>query len=40
MAANPNPSNRMPKWLLYAIAGKIVALVLIVVVVLWYAGIF
>ncbi len=38
MAANPTPSNRMPKWLLLAIAGKIVAVVLILAVVLWYAG--
>jgi hypothetical protein len=39
MTANPRLSNQMPKWLLYAIAGKLVAVVLIVVAVLWYAGI-
>lgn len=32
--------NKMPKWLLYGLVGKGVAVVLIVIFVLWYAGIF
>lgn len=30
----------MPKWLFWAIAGKLIVIALIVVAVLWYAGIF
>ncbi|WP_280161800.1 hypothetical protein [Salaquimonas pukyongi] len=35
-----NSPTQMPKWLLYGIIGKLAAIVLIVVIVLWYAGIF
>lgn len=38
--AERNPNTQMPKWLLYGLIGKGVIVVLIVVIVLWYAGIF
>jgi hypothetical protein len=36
----PNPNTQMPKWLIYALVGKAVALVLIVVAVLYFTGVF
>ena len=39
MAERPSPAQ-MPKWLLYGIIAKLAAIVVIVVIVLWYAGIF
>ena len=36
----PNPQTRMPKWLLYGLIGKGVLVVVIVLAVLYYAGIF
>jgi hypothetical protein len=38
MAGNPN--TQMPKWLIYALVGKAVALVVIVAVVLYFVGAF
>lgn len=35
----PNPNAGMPKWLIYALVGKVVALALIVVVVLYFTGV-
>jgi len=35
-----NPNAQMPKWLLYGLIGKGVVISIIVVIVLWYAGIF
>ncbi|MET3775394.1 hypothetical protein ABID20_000937 [Rhizobium alvei] len=35
----PNPNTQMPKWLIYALVGKAVALVLIVVAVLYFTGV-
>jgi hypothetical protein len=36
----PRPGAQMPKWLLYGLIGKGVAVTLIVIAFLWYAGIF
>ncbi|MCB1464410.1 MAG: hypothetical protein KDJ90_18790 [Nitratireductor sp.] len=36
----PHPSAAMPRWLFWAIAGKLVLVVVVVAAVLWYAGIF
>ena len=38
--AERNPQTRMPKWLLYGLIGKGVLIVVIVLAVLYYAGIF
>jgi hypothetical protein len=35
-----NPNTQMPKWLIYALIGKAVALVVIVAVVLYFVGAF
>ncbi|WP_274384750.1 hypothetical protein [Oricola indica] len=35
-----NPQTQMPKWLLYGLIGKGVLVVVIVLAVLYYAGIF
>jgi hypothetical protein len=35
----PNPNVQMPKWLIYALVGKAVALVVIVVAVLYFTGV-
>ncbi len=35
-----NPQTRMPRWLLYGLIGKGVLVVVIVLAVLYYAGIF
>ena len=35
-----NPNTQMPKWLLYGLIGKGVLVVVIVLAVLYYAGIF
>ncbi len=37
--ATPHPSAAMPKWLILAIASKLVLVVAVVIAVLWYAGI-
>ena len=36
----PHPSAAMPRWLIWAIASKLVLVVAVVIAVLWYAGIF
>lgn len=38
--AERNPQTQMPKWLLYGLIGKGVLVVVIVLAVLWYAGVF
>jgi hypothetical protein len=38
--AERNPQTQMPKWLLYGLIGKGVLIVVIVLAVLYYAGIF
>lgn len=38
--AEPNPQTRMPKWLLYGLIGKGVLVVVVVLGVLYYAGVF
>jgi hypothetical protein len=38
--AERNPQTQMPKWLLYGLIGKGVLVVVIVLAVLYYAGIF
>ena len=38
--AERNPQTQMPKWLLYGLVGKGVLVVVIVLAVLYYAGIF
>ncbi|MCG6857303.1 MAG: hypothetical protein LJE67_04475 [Salaquimonas sp.] len=35
----PHPSAGMPNWLFWAIAGKLILVVAVVIAVLWYAGI-
>jgi hypothetical protein len=35
----PNPNTQMPKWLIYALIGKAVALVVIVAGVLYFMGV-
>jgi len=35
----PKPGMQMPRWLLYGLIAKGVIVVLIVIAVLWYAGI-
>jgi hypothetical protein len=35
----PNPNLGMPRWLVYALVGKVVALVVIVVAVLYFTGV-
>ena len=37
--ADPRPGMQMPKWLLYGLVAKGVLVVLIVLGVLWYAGV-
>jgi hypothetical protein len=38
--AERNPQTQMPRWLLYGLIGKGVLVVVIVLAVLYYAGIF
>ncbi|GAB4349623.1 MAG: hypothetical protein Kow0026_05120 [Oricola sp.] len=38
--AERNPQTQMPRWLLYGLVGKGVLVVVIVIAVLYYAGIF
>jgi hypothetical protein len=35
----PNPNTQMPKWLIYALVGKAVLLVVIVAAVLYFMGV-
>ena len=35
----PDPKTAFPKWLVYALVGKVVVLVLIVVTVLYFTGV-
>ena len=35
----PNPDLQMPKWLIYALVGKVVALAVIVAAVLYFTGV-
>jgi len=37
--SEPNPNLAMPKWLIYALVSKVVALVLIVLAVLYFTGV-
>lgn len=39
-ARQHNPNMKMPKWLVYGLIAKGVLVVVIVVGVLWYAGVF
>ncbi len=37
---NRDPSKEMPKWLIYGLIGKGIAVTLIVIAVLWWSGVF
>jgi hypothetical protein len=39
MTPDARPNNAMPKWLLYGLLAKGIAIIVIVLTVLWYAGI-